>query len=106
MNTPKPQEPLRSEFAADPEMLELVELYVADMPDRVALLRRHWDAHEAEDVRRIAHQLKGASAGYGFPTVGEAARELEEALKDETQELERLAAEFDALVDVCSRVTL
>ena len=98
--------PLRSELADDPDMMELVELYVADMPERVAALEAHWSASEKENVRRLAHQLKGASSGYGFPSIGEVAKQLETALKDDETELAQVATEFDALITECNRVSL
>lgn len=107
MHAPQPNPPLRSEFASDPDMMELVELYVEDMPERIAAMRTCWETADGEELRRLAHQLKGASAGYGFPSVGEVARELETVLKeDPAVELERIRREFDALVDECSRVSL
>jgi len=106
MTQPTRGEPIRSQFADDDDMRELVELYVGDMPDRVRQLESRWNAAEGEQVRRIAHQLKGASAGYGFPSIGEAARALEEALKDDPDQLERVADQFNSLINECSRVSL
>jgi HPt (histidine-containing phosphotransfer) domain-containing protein len=96
--------PVRSDFATDPDMSELVEMFVSEMPDRVAALREHFDRAELSEVQRLAHQLKGASAGYGFRVVGEAAADLEQKLKQGVDEVEQLRAEFDELVDLCSRV--
>lgn len=103
-------QPLRSDLAGDPEMLDLIELYVNEMPERMANLQRLWREQELEELRRIAHQLKGASAGYGFAPVGEAAGKLERSLLDlgansgeSTNQTLRRA--FEDLIHVCQRVS-
>lgn len=100
--------PIHSSFADDPEMLELLELYVAEMPGKVDELESYWSTGDREALERMAHQLKGASAGYGYEEVSDVARGLEQAIRsgDVSDELERVAAEFRALVDVCSRVVI
>ena len=62
-----------SQYATDPEMAELVELFITELPARVNALRSAWQAGQVSDVERMAHQLKGSSAGYGFPAIGDAA---------------------------------
>jgi diguanylate cyclase (GGDEF)-like protein len=48
-----------------------------------------------ESIRRIAHTLQGSAAGYGFPSLGEAARVVELARpEDLAYGLERLLAEL------------
>ncbi len=100
-------EPVRSDYASDPDMLELVELFVAEMPLKVQRFGELWDSSDTGEIERAAHQLKGSSAGYGFGVVGEAAGRLESRLKDKVvDDLESIRAEFDELVDLCSRVTM
>ena len=97
--------PLLSEFADDPEMVELVELFVAEMPMKVTSLRKAFDEQSLTDLTRLAHQLKGAAAGYGFPTIGEVASELEGAAKA-TEDVSRLRAQLDELLDLCNRASM
>ncbi len=99
---------LVSEFASDPEMRELVEIFVSELPDRVARLTSTWEQTELEEVKRLAHQLKGASAGYGFPTIGAAAGKLEDALRSTSggasqNNLKNLQRDLDELIDLCNR---
>jgi HPt (histidine-containing phosphotransfer) domain-containing protein len=68
---------LLSEFADDPEMVELVELFVAGLPAQMAKLEAAGAAGDHDGLRRLAHQLKGAAGGYGFPTITDAAGSLE-----------------------------
>lgn len=96
-----------SDFADDPDMIELVEEFVESMPERVATLRSAFESGQVGEVRRIAHQLKGASGGYGFGGVGEAAGELEAAVsRQESAELERAEELLRELVDLCSRIAV
>jgi histidine phosphotransfer protein HptB len=99
---------LVSEFASDPDMAELVDLFVTELPTRVAALDAAWSGKRIPDLTRLAHQLKGAGAGYGFPTIGTAAGALESRLKqlDATgtqSSIERLAVEYRELLDLCAR---
>lgn len=109
MSTP-PRGRLVSQFANDPEMAELVELFLNELPSRVEALNVAWTSHQVTNLSRLTHQLKGASAGYGFPTIGEAAGKLEGKLRQlgTTQSeaaLKGLAGEFKALVELCAQAT-
>jgi len=73
-------EALYSEFADDVEMVEIIDVFVAGLPDRMAYLRDALTRGSMEDVKRIAHQLKGAAGGYGFGPITAAAGELELAI--------------------------
>lgn len=107
MTTGKP--PIRSTYATDPDMRELVEFFVQEMPGRITSLRKAFEAAELADLTRLAHQLKGASGGYGFPTIGTKAGELESALKSSsappTQTLAAIKANLDDLIDLCTRAS-
>jgi HPt (histidine-containing phosphotransfer) domain-containing protein len=95
-------EPLISEFADDEEMMELIELFVAEMPGRVAALQSAFQQSAREDLQRLAHQLKGAAPGYGYPAIGDAAAELEDAAKGQAA-LEDLSQQLEELVNLCHR---
>ena len=98
-------DPIRSELVDDPEMLELVEYFVRELPERTKAISECWREKRMSDLARLAHQMKGASGGYGFSVVSAAAERLEESLRDEA-ELERLQDEVDALISLCRRVTV
>ena len=74
-------EPIRSEYESDPDMLELVQEFAGELPDRAATLERLLAESQLEELQRLAHQLKGAGGGYGFPRITEVAASLEEAVK-------------------------
>jgi HPt (histidine-containing phosphotransfer) domain-containing protein len=86
-------------------MAELIQSFVNEIPERVRLVERHWERHELGELRRIAHQLKGACGGYGFPQVGQAAAKLENGLsREENADLESVAERVRELVEMCRRV--
>lgn len=76
-------EPLKSEFADDPELSDLVEMFIEGLPSRIENLNVAMQTGDGESLRRLAHQLKGAAGGYGFPSITEKARMLEAALNAE-----------------------
>lgn len=107
MSQPSPQPPLRSEFASDPDMIELVQEFVQELPSRADTLRSLLDASSYQDLRRVAHQLKGAAGGYGFSPISESAAKVEKMLLTEVDalQLQGLRSQVDELVGLCRRAT-
>jgi HPt (histidine-containing phosphotransfer) domain-containing protein len=92
-------------------MVELIALFVEELPARVDLLRSHLERRDLVELRRIAHQLKGACGGYGFPDVGRVAASLESLLEhaaptDPETELNTIRGRVDELARMCSRVSV
>lgn len=101
---------LISEFAGDPDMQELIKLFVDEMPQRIDVLLDCWRRGAVIELRRVAHQMKGACGGYGFPQVGVVAGELESTLAELSQRgdaggLEGLREQIDDLVSLCRRIS-
>jgi HPt (histidine-containing phosphotransfer) domain-containing protein len=101
--------PILSTLSGDPDMLELIQLFVDEIPERARCLQDFWRRSEFAELRRIAHQLKGASGGYGFPDLGVAAGELERQLtaaadSSSTPDLSSVSRQVDELIDLCHRV--
>ena len=105
MSTPQPATtPILSDFVADPDMRELVEFFVSALPERVEALQAALSESRPRDLQRLAHQMKGAAGGYGFPALGTAAAALEGTLKEnENAPLERVRKELEDLVGLCRR---
>jgi len=93
-----PAEPLRSEFADEPDMADALAYYVDRLPRIAEELQAAFARDERDELARLLHQLKGSAGSYGFPTIGEAARAAEAAVRgaaDEaalSQALDRVAA--------------
>jgi HPt (histidine-containing phosphotransfer) domain-containing protein len=103
--------PLISDLAQDPDMRELVEMFVDEMPARVRSLQHLWDSRDFESLKRLAHQLKGASGGYGFTVVGGAAGRLEQTIKASSasgtldDHLANVQSQVNELINLCRRVS-
>ena len=98
---------LVSTFADDPEMGELIELFLSALPDRVASLSAAWEGQDLVALGRLSHQLKGSASGYGFPAIGDAAGVLESTLRSreqgDTTAVEAVKEGLESLVRLCER---
>lgn len=102
MSTARPcDKPLYSTLACDPDLAEIVNMFVAEMPDRVANFVTLHQNGQAEELRRAAHQLKGAAGSYGFEPITQAAAQLEDALRAALPET-RIHAAVEELIALCS----
>jgi diguanylate cyclase (GGDEF)-like protein/PAS domain S-box-containing protein len=97
------RERLVSVFAHDPDMAEIVAGFVRGLPVQVAALMAASARGDRPLLLRLAHQLKGAAGGYGFPTVSEAAGRLEAVARVEDAPLQEALNE---LVERCERTQL
>lgn len=102
-------QPIASDFADDPEMKELVRLFTSELPDRVGAIQSACESREIAVLRRAVHQLKGASGGYGYPIIGQAAKAVEDRLKDITAgdepSWQGIKRQVDQLAALCRRAT-
>ena len=103
--------PIVSDFANEPEMRELVELFVEELPNRVNAMREALSRSDLEVLRRSAHQLKGAGGGYGFGSISASAGRLESVLaaslrasNEDAQAIENVRIQLDELIQLCGRV--
>lgn len=99
-----PSGPIHSDLSSDADMLEIIQLFVDEMPERIAALEQAWHDSNAVSLARIAHQLKGASAGHGYAVVGDAAAALEYSLKSADHDLSSVQSQLEALIALCGRV--
>ena len=99
------QSPVVSEFAGDTDMAELIEYFITELKDRIGRLENAWVVGDHERLRQVAHQLKGAAGGYGFPAITHSAADLEFSLTAEQAELSCLAEKVEALISLCKRAT-
>ncbi|MFO0827710.1 MAG: Hpt domain-containing protein [Phycisphaerales bacterium] len=98
-NGPRPQ--IKSEFADDPDMREIVEFFVNDLGDRVAAISAAFQSDDLSRLRTLAHQLKGAAGGYGFPAIGMAAATVERELLADQATLSALSEKVEDLLRLC-----
>ena len=77
-----PLDPIRSIYEDDPDMMEIVREFAEELPGRAAAIEQGLEGGDLASVMTLAHQLKGAGGGYGFPQISEVAARLEQALKE------------------------
>ncbi len=77
-------DPIRSVYEDDPDMMEIIEEFAEELPGRATAITEYIEQNDWPNVQTLAHQLKGAGGGYGFPQITEAAAALEQAVKDDS----------------------
>ena len=95
---------LISDLADDPDLADLVEEFVAELPARVQALEQACADADLDALARLAHQLKGSAGGYGFPSITDMAAELEKRAKAK-EDLDALRHAVQQVVDLCRRAT-
>lgn len=83
-------QPIYSTLADDPDLGELVSIFVDEIPAKIAAFTAAWDAGDRDLLRRAAHQMKGAAGSYGFHQVTPVAAKLEKVAASDctTEEIE------------------
>ncbi len=94
---------LYSRLGGDPDLGELVVMFVEEMPCRTATLSECFDGGDLEGLRRLAHQLKGAAGSYGFDLLTLFAARLESAVRDE-EPIAQVQAALEELLELCHRL--
>lgn len=85
-------------------MIDLVEEFVNELPQRLSSLQRAFESQQIEEVRSLAHQLKGAGGGHGYQILTEKAGILEKQAVD--GDLEAIKSGIEDLVQVIARVAV
>ena len=92
-----------SHLAADPDLGELVDLFVQEMPDRINALDAQAKSRDWNQLAETAHQIKGTAGCYGFDEITPYAARLEAAAREAQQE-EQILSALDELLSLCRRV--
>ncbi|MEI8371490.1 MAG: response regulator [Planctomycetota bacterium] len=98
----RPAKPMAiySQLASDPNLVDLVDIFVQDMPNRINALETQAQSRDWQQLTRTAHQIKGAAGSYGFGEITPYAARLEAAAKEGCQEQEILST-LDELLELC-----
>ena len=92
-----------SEFDGDPEMGELIEMFVAELPDRIETMVAALGRGDFETLQYAAHQLKGAVGSYGFHQLTPQTTKVDALAKQPTDE-QQICKAVQELVEQCQRV--
>jgi histidine phosphotransfer protein HptB len=92
-----------SALCADADMVEVVQLFLDEMPVRLARLQTAIDERNFVRLASFAHQLKGAGGSYGFPQLTFPAARLEQLANLQAED-SLLTATLDEIVAVAGRL--
>lgn len=96
-------EAVYSTLARDEDLAELVEMFVDELPDRLETLKSQFENSQWDELRRTAHQLKGAAGSYGFDQVTPLAARLERSVHERLPE-DEIADALGELCRMCLRL--
>ncbi len=91
-----------SRLAGDPDLRDIVDMFVEEMPGRISTLLEQLRAADWESLRRTAHQLKGAAGSYGFDAISPSAGKVEAAIRNSEPE-PRIREAVGELIELCNR---
>lgn len=97
-----PSAPVYSRFGRDPDLAELVELFVSEMPERIGKFRDCTERSDWEALGHAAHQLTGSAGSYGFSQLTPALQTLE-SLARVGAAPHAIQAAVEEVIDLCSR---
>jgi HPt (histidine-containing phosphotransfer) domain-containing protein len=72
---------LVSEFVGDPDIQEILGGFVSRLQEQLDAMRGALAHGDYEELRGLAHKLKGAGGSYGYPALSEKSHVLEDAAK-------------------------
>ncbi len=86
-------EPLVSLYADDPDVAGILGNFIDGLSGQLTEMRHAFSDDRHEDLKRYAHRLKGAGGSYGYPTLTDAGKKLEDAAAAHDREAADLAIE-------------
>lgn len=101
-NTELCAQPLYSTLQDDPDLGEIVLMFIEEMQGRIDDLQTRLASGNWEDLARAAHQLKGAAGSYGFAPITDVAARVEYAVRSGRPEAEILGSARE-LIEICRR---
>ena len=96
--------PIYSALANDEDMAELVEMFVGDLEERATSLEEASAVSDQDQLKMLAHQLKGSAGSYGFQIITDVAAKLEAAVNNGATD-EVVESALAELTDLCRRAT-
>ena len=88
---------------AKPGTAKLVERFLSGLPQRIAAIQSAQAGGDLNQLRVLAHQLKGAAGGYGFTPISQAAAQLENTVNNGADPA-ALAKSISTLSALCASI--
>src|SRR5207248_9322045 len=95
--------PLRSRFADDKGMKDVLREFIAALPEQVRLIEQLFAQQDIGALKRAVHQLKGAGGGYDFPGGTDLAGAAEKQITD-GQPLAAVETQIRDLIDTLKNI--
>jgi HPt (histidine-containing phosphotransfer) domain-containing protein len=89
-----------STLGGDPDLGDLVVLFVEEMPERIRTLVEYSENGDWELLRRSAHQIRGAAGSHGFHQFTSIAERVETAVKKGRPE-DEIRQALGELIELC-----
>ena len=90
------------ELADDAEFMEIVNLYVSELPDKISRLETALQDSKWAQLQSIVHNLKGTGASYGYDVITQIATPLNDNLKQNV--LDNVEQQTHHLIEVCQQI--
>ena len=94
------QDVLVSDLDDDEDLREVIDEFVVSLPEQVRAMREAMENNHFDELRRLAHQIKGAGGSYGYPSLTNAGKSVEQAAVARDTEAACLA--LNALAHLCA----
>lgn len=75
------ENPIISSLLHDRNLAEVIDAFVAELPDRVRDLECAFAQNDRDTLEKVARRLKGEAGAYGFEVITDAAGELENEIR-------------------------
>ncbi|TWU28573.1 Hpt domain-containing protein [Bythopirellula polymerisocia] len=92
-----------SVYGDDPNLAELVEIFVSELPRRVETLQSHAEVEDWESFARVAHQINGNASSYGFPQLSTLAARIEYACRG-SNSTKAILQSLDNFIEYCEQI--
>ena len=105
VTAPKRRQPIHSTLPLDiPEFREIVESFVGSMDEILAGLRAAQGRMDYQEIREVAHRLKGTGGTVGFSAFTEPSRKLQIAAEERNDAtIEAMLLELE---EICQRIEM
>ena len=96
--------PLVSTFADDDTISGLVDVFIDNLRANSIKVEAALNQRDRETLKGICHKLSGSAGGYGFPSIGQLAKEVERLCGNSDQvDWDELEASGKALLETAAR---
>ena len=94
------ENPLTSTLAGDPEMADLIDSFVMELPEKVGKLEAAFAQQDIAGLTRAVRLLKGEGGAYGFQPITDAAAEVEKSIAGVT-DMAEIRSQLNELIRIC-----